>query len=372
VEELEPRLVLASLPYPDHILIAIEENHGYTQIINSTNAPFINYLANSGALFTQSHALEHPSQPNYLDLYSGSNQGQTSDSCPHTFSTANLGAELEQAGYSFGGYSESMPSVGFTGCSSGAYARKHNPWVNFTDVPATDNLPYEGYYPSDDYTQLPTVSFVIPNQDNDMHNGTDPTTIQRGDAWLADNLDAYVKWTFDNNSLFILTFDEDNGAQQNHIATLFVGPMVVPGQYDEPVNHYTILRTIEDIYGLPYAGQSDTVDPISDVWVDGGGSPGIPRGGKSANLHDHISETLLRAESPEIQAAFTQQSTSRTEDPNLTTVFFDAIPRETGQFTPEAFASSSAQLRGNSLRALIPDISDLLSAVELTRSDIRV
>lgn len=281
LEELEVRLAL-SLPYPDHVVIAIEENHGYTQIIGSSNAPYINSLAQQGALFTQSYAIEHPSEPNYLDLFSGSNQGVHDDSCPHTFSTPNLGGELEATGYSFGAYSEDLPGPGSTACTAQNYARKHAPWVNFTDINPTDHVPFAGYFP-DDFTTLPTVAFVIPNQNNDMHNGSGATPIQRGDAWLQTNLDAYAQWTYANNSLFILTFDEDNGAQGNRIATLFIGPMVVPGQYSETIDHYTVLRTLEDIYGLDYAGASANEDPIQDVWTDGGGAPGTHGHGNTAN-----------------------------------------------------------------------------------------
>ena len=63
------------VPRPDHVVIVIEENHSYSEIIGSSAAPYINSLAAQGALFTQSHATTHPSQPNYLHLFSGSNQG---------------------------------------------------------------------------------------------------------------------------------------------------------------------------------------------------------------------------------------------------------------------------------------------------------
>src|SRR5579863_9612155 len=93
---------------PDHIVIVMEENHSFADIIGSSSAPFINSLAQQGALFTQSFAVEHPSQPNYLDLFSGSNQGVTDDSCPHTFATENLATELTAAGQTFTGFSEDL------------------------------------------------------------------------------------------------------------------------------------------------------------------------------------------------------------------------------------------------------------------------
>src|SRR5262249_23321585 len=148
-------------------------------------APYINSLANSGALFTQSFGVTHPSQPNYLALFSGSTQGTIDDSCPHTFGPPDLGGQLIAAGKTFGGYSESMPSVGYTGCVypsalNPLYARKHNPWVNFTDVPSSNNMPFTSFPSSANFSSLPTISFVVPNQQNDMHDGT----ISQGDTWL--------------------------------------------------------------------------------------------------------------------------------------------------------------------------------------------
>src|SRR5262245_58169359 len=94
-EELEPRLVPA-IPTPDHVVIVIEENHAYNEIIGSASAPYINGLAGQGALMTNSFAIEHPSEPNYLDFFSGSNQGITRDGVdnPGSLSAPNLGQGL--------------------------------------------------------------------------------------------------------------------------------------------------------------------------------------------------------------------------------------------------------------------------------------
>src|SRR2546427_11496990 len=82
----------------DHVVIGIMENHGYSQIIGSSAAPYENALAQQNALMTQSFAIGHPSEPNYHELWSGSNQGVTDDSCPHTFTTPSLGQQLITAG----------------------------------------------------------------------------------------------------------------------------------------------------------------------------------------------------------------------------------------------------------------------------------
>ncbi|WP_280724616.1 alkaline phosphatase family protein [Kitasatospora sp. MAA4] len=255
----------ASVPQPDHVVVVIFENTAEGSIIGNSNAPYFNQLANSGALFTNAFAIEHPSEPNYLDLFSGSNQGVTDDSCPHTFSTANEGAQLIAKGLTFTGYSEDLPSAGSTVCTAGtsSYARKHNPWVNFSNVPAADNQPFSAF--PTDFTKLPTVSWVVPNLCNDMHDCSTAT----GDTWLKAHLDSYVQWAKAHNSVLITTFDEDDSAGNNQIATIFNGQPVKTGTYNEHVDHFGVLRTIEDMYGLPYAGAAANATSITDAWNTG-------------------------------------------------------------------------------------------------------
>jgi len=252
--------VPAAIPAPAHVVLVMEENHGYSQIIGSPQAPYINSLASTGALFTNSFAVTHPSQPNYLDLFSGWNQGVTDDSCPHTFYSASLESELIAVGKTFTGYAEGLPAVGSKTCSSGYYVRKHAPWTDFSKDLSKDDQPFSNFPTT--YSKLPTVAWVIPNLEDDMHNGT----IQQGDSWLQNHLLAYATWARNNNSLLIVTFDEDQGTTTNHIATIFVGPMVKPGKYSEKINHFNVLRTIEDMYGLPHLGKSAGATPITDVW----------------------------------------------------------------------------------------------------------
>ncbi|HSZ55982.1 MAG TPA: hypothetical protein VK797_09990, partial [Tepidisphaeraceae bacterium] len=85
VEAIEGRCLLSAVPTPAHVVIVVEENSSYDEIIGNSSAPYINTLASQGALFTNSSAIEHPSQPNYLDLFSGSNQGVTDDNATATF-----------------------------------------------------------------------------------------------------------------------------------------------------------------------------------------------------------------------------------------------------------------------------------------------
>jgi len=254
----------------DHVVIVVMENKNYSDIIGRPDeAPYLNSLASGGAVFSNSFAVAHPSQPNYLALFSGSTQGVTGDDCPHNFSgVPNLGAELIGAGLRFAGYSESMPSAGYTGCGSYlslGYVRTHNPWSDFSNVPAASNRTFTSF-PAN-FSLLPTVSFVIPNLCNDMHYCSRDT----GDSWIRQHLGGYASWARSHNSLLIVTWDEDGsifglGGDGNKVATIFYGAHVRPGVYGERTGHYGVLRTVEDMYGLPHAGASATASPITDVW----------------------------------------------------------------------------------------------------------
>ena len=258
------KLTASSIPKYSHVVVVMEENHSYSDIIGDTSdAPYMNSLATSGALLTSSFGVTHPSEPNYMALFSGSTDGLTADTCPVSAgSTANLGSELLGAGYTFKGYSEGLPKTGSTTCTSGNYARKHSPWINFSNVPTADSLPFTSFPTSSNYASLPTLSFVIPNLNDDMHNGT----IAQADTWLKNNISAYATWAKANNSLLIVTWDEDDYTENNQIPTIFVGASVKTGDYDETVNHYNLLATLEQMYGLTEVGSSSGATPITDVF----------------------------------------------------------------------------------------------------------
>ncbi len=200
---------------PDHVVIVIEENLSSRNLVPQLT--YLISLMHDNANFTNSHGIDHPSQPNYLALFSGSTQGTGSEAKHNPdgsnpiveghsqvgtdaplvnapLDTPNLGAALIHAGRSFAGYSEDLPSAGFTGVThtgpagSGIdYQRKHNPWVNWqaandsaigrNQLPASVNLPFTAF-PSDEsgFARLPTVAIVVPNQIDDAHR------IRRGTA----------------------------------------------------------------------------------------------------------------------------------------------------------------------------------------------
>jgi phosphatidylinositol-3-phosphatase len=282
-------------PRYDHVVIVMEENKDYSQIIGSANAPYINALAQQGANFTRFYGEEHHSEGNYLWLFSGDRQGlDFNDDPPATqLTTPNLGASLIAHGYSFGGYAENLPAVGSLAVTaSGGYVRKHNPYVDWQAVSdaapgtnqllSTANQPFSAF--PTNYANLPTVSWVVPNLTDDMHDGS----VAQGDTWYQNNLSGYATWAKTHNSLLIFTFDENsqgtvgltdpaNSSNANQICTILAGANIIAGNYAEGagVTHVNLLRTLEVMYGLPTEGAQATAatnfgisnGPITDVFA---------------------------------------------------------------------------------------------------------
>ena len=251
-----------SVPAYSHIVVVVEENHNYDEIIgNTAQAPFINSLAAGGAVLSNFDALTHPSQPNYYALYAGSTFGTTDDNA-HSEPDPTIATILAAAGRTFTGYvDESNSDV------------NHNPWQSFpegssvqTDFgPGQTQTSFPALFPSGDYSSLPSVSFVIPGIDNDMHNGT----IQQGDAWLETNLAAYAQWAVSNNSLLVVVWDEnddESGAlpaeASNQVPAILYGANVVPGTYNASYNDYNLLSTMLGAFSLTGPNNAATASTI--------------------------------------------------------------------------------------------------------------
>lgn len=247
-----------------YVQLVIFENESYNDIIGNPQAPYITGLSKTWANMTDSHAITHPSQPNYLALFSGSTQGVTGDNCPVSFKVASLGSELVKAGISFTGYAESMPRDGFDGCqahpdhlpSGWLYMRKHVPWPDFTKIPRKCGIVYRKPL------EQPPSQFVwiTPNMCNDMHD----CSIGTGDKWASKNLPNLITWDENNGGVLILTFDENDGSAGNQIPTILAGN-VNPGQYGQDINHYDVLRTIENIFAVEPLGNAASASPIEGV-----------------------------------------------------------------------------------------------------------
>lgn len=244
-----------TVPAFDHIFVVIMENHGYDEIIGSPDAPFINELADAHGVATNYISVAHPSLPNYLALTSGDTFGITTD-CTDCFQPApNLVVDrVAASGRTWRGYMESMPSPGFLG-DAYPYMQKHDPFVYYDDL-RTDPAQLANVVPlsqltADLATQRTTPAFgwITPNMLDDMHDGT----VAQGDTWLSQQIPALLAapaWT-EQRSLLVITWDEDDNAPGNQVATIVVADQVPAGfksavRYD----HYSLLRTIEVAWGL--------------------------------------------------------------------------------------------------------------------------
>lgn len=189
------------LPRPSHIVVLIEDMEPYVDIIGNTYAPYLNALAqdSNSAVFTQMYSIEYPGQPDYLDFFSGSNQGVTNDNLPtgYPFTTDNLARELLDSNLTFKTYSQDLPYVGYDSITAPpAYVRKDNPVTNWVgtganQVPATCNQPFT-LWPLGNLDSLPTIAYVVPDEDSDMHNGTGDPPIESADYWFNEHLSSLL------------------------------------------------------------------------------------------------------------------------------------------------------------------------------------
>jgi acid phosphatase len=268
-------------PRYDHVVVVFEENKSYGDILSrgrsgvmpsflasavmpsvQNSAPYIQWLAAHGANLTNAHGEAHPSQPNYIAFYSGSFHGVTNDTPPSPPLTAtSLGGQLIANGLTFKSYAQGLPQLGSRADTSGNYARKHNPAASFADTPPADIVSFKQFpRHARDFKHLPTVSTVIPDQQHDMHSGS----IRSGDDWLRKNLNKYAAWARTHNSLLVVTWDEGRG--DNRIPTVLYGANVKRTASSQFVNHYSMLRTIEDVYGLTPLGNAATAAPVRNVF----------------------------------------------------------------------------------------------------------
>ena len=267
-------IAFPGVPQYDHIVVVIEENKSYSDIVDA-NPPYImNTLFNLGAAMTNSYSLAHPSEPNYFALYAGDTFGITDDN-NYKEHGPSLATILVANGLTFTGYVESSSTN--TGVPDGRTlaVRKHNPWESFPEGTTVEQD--FSAFPTNaaGYAQLPKVSFVIPNMNDDMHNGT----ITQGDTWLSNHLSDYAQWALTHNALLIVTWDEDSSSEgggptthpDNRILTLLYGQYVSgTTRNNGQINHYNLLATILAASGVSqsqWPRYSANVGPITQVFT---------------------------------------------------------------------------------------------------------
>lgn len=256
----------AATPVPrlSHVVVVVMENKEYGDIIGNPSAPYINALARTSALATRYYAVSHPSLPNYLALTGGSTFGITSDCTDCSVAGPSLATQLSAGGISWEAYLPAMPSACFPGPSAGAYAKKHNPFAYYDEVardPALCAHLVPGASLAADAAggRLPVVTWLSPDLCSDMHD----CSIATGDHYLAGVLPPLLA-ALGSRGLLILTWDEGTSnagccgvAAGGHVATILAGGAARPGVTSSVAyDHYSVLRTLEDAFGLPELGQA--------------------------------------------------------------------------------------------------------------------
>lgn len=219
--------VPANQPTFSHVILIVEENHSYSEVIGNSSMPYLNSLASQYGLATQYFANGHPSLPDYLMLTTGMTE-TLDDNFSGTISDDNVVRELVKAGKSWKAYQESIPSAGYLGGDAAAYLRHHNPFSYLSDVQndpsqAANVVPFSQFATDLANNTLPQFSFISPDVNNDAHNGT----LAAADSWLQSNIAPLLaNSTFQSGGLLIITFDEgditDLEHGGGHVATIII------------------------------------------------------------------------------------------------------------------------------------------------------
>jgi phosphatidylinositol-3-phosphatase len=234
-----------ALPAPAHVIVIVFENKD-ASTINVRSAPAFSALGRRYARLTNYHAVTHPSLPNYLALVSGSAHGITTDCTTCHVRGDSVGDQLTREGRSWFAFAEGYPA-------GAGFAKKHVPFLYFSRG-ASHVRPLSAF----DAQQLPDFSFVVPNLCHDMHD----CSVATGDRWLGRFVQPLLSLP---DTVVFVVFDE--GVQGNLVAALVLGEDVRPYAVSKQrVDHYTLLHTIEEMWGLPPLGAAAKAGTIAGIW----------------------------------------------------------------------------------------------------------
>lgn len=247
-----------------HVIVIPEENHSYAEVVGSAAAPYFNFLASSYGLATN-YTAGVPTADNSLASYllmTGGTEGVNvngSDcsptACPQPGD--NVFHQASVAGIGWHGYAESMPTNCDRSGADGRYAARHLPAPYYTDLTdcATNDTSLTPLA-ADLAGGLPAAyNMVTPNLDNDMHDGS----VQQGDAWLRTWVPRMLagKDYRAGDLAIVITWDEGS-ASSNQVATVVISPSTTHIRDATTYTHASLLRTAEDLLGLPPLGAAAT------------------------------------------------------------------------------------------------------------------
>ncbi len=255
------------IEHPTHgvsrVFVVVLENHEYSQVIGNDQAPYLQRLAAQGALLTNFYAGTHPSLPNYLAILGGSTFGITYDCTGCSARDPNLALQLSKAGVSWRAYMEAMPKPCFRGGWAYPYAKKHDPFMYFPSIRETRRcrwvVPASELQASLQTGRLPRFGWLTPDLCHDAHD----CSLGAADRYLATIVPQILR-DLGPHGFLVLTFDEGISSQRGggRVATILLGPDVRHGAIDASYNHYSLLRTLEDTFGLTHIRAARQAPPL--------------------------------------------------------------------------------------------------------------
>lgn len=279
---LTPTTAINGVPRSGHVFLLIEENHGFSTVF-ANQMPYLTSLSKTYAYAANYTSNDGGSLLDYLDLSSGSNEsafGCQGGGCPNQMSQPitddNIFRELTKAGLTWKVYAESLPQVGYLLDGPAPYVSRHNPAVWYSDVVNSTEMqknvvPFSQFATDMAAGTLPDYSIIIPNLNDDAHDGTPAAA----DVWLQSNIGPLLKtplFASGGDALMFITFDECGGGTNqgcgSSVLTTLIGPKVKP-QFvsNQPYTHFSTLRTIMDALGVQvYPGGSATATDMSDFF----------------------------------------------------------------------------------------------------------
>jgi phosphatidylinositol-3-phosphatase len=248
-----------SVPRFTKVAALFLENHGYRQVIGSSQAPFLNRLARQGALATRYYAVAHPSLPDYLAILTGSTGGVASDcnSCETTAPT--LPGQLQAVHIPWRAYFEGIPRVGYEGRGAGDYTKHYNPFAyaeQVADGVGRKHVVGFGALRRDlRRGALPRFAWIAPDLLHDGHSAS----VRASDLFVSRLVPRIVRALGPHGVLFV-GWDEAQGKvgpRGGHVALIATGPGASSRErVSTPADHYSLLATLEAGLRLPALGHA--------------------------------------------------------------------------------------------------------------------
>ncbi len=232
------------------------ENRSYDQAIRGG---YTAELANQYAVSTNYHGVSHPSLPNYLALTSGSTWGIADDGW-HSLPAGGLGAQLTTAGIPWRAYMEGMS--GTCTRSGYPYALKHNPFPYFGGSCPSQVVPFS-QFDQDMAATVPNFVWITPDLCHDGHDCSTGTA----DKWLSQTVPKILATSaWKHGGVLVITWDEGEDSA-NHVLTLVIHPGTIIRTSDRSYDHYSLLASIEDRFGLSRLGEAARASTMDDLMM---------------------------------------------------------------------------------------------------------